>query len=193
MKLNKLTMAGLIISGGLLLSACGGGGSSPAVQAQNDTTATINKDTGATVIPAVNGKSLTFSAGVPALGTSNATTVAISGTGVAPTFSVASDGATATGDMTFGSCIFTVKVSTFPVGHPMSVGRITTVNPCSLIVATRGVLVGGSADLPVSLVLGATRSTPLQLPVIIGSNGSVAVNGTTVGTTPVLAATGGGN
>lgn len=193
MKLKKMAMAGLVVSGGILLSACGGGGSSsPAMVAQTNTTATIDKTSGAAIVPAVIDKPITFSSGVPLLGTSSSTTVTIGGTGAAPTFNIGSAGATATGDMTFGSCIFTVKASTFPAGHALALGQVTTINPCSLTVGTSGTPVGTSTNLPVTLVLGTTSSAALTLPALIGSNGSVAVNGATVGTTPVVSATGAG-
>lgn len=194
MKFNKLTLASLVVASGLLLSACGGdGNSAPPMVASANTTATINKDTGAATVGAVLDKTFTFPAGAPALGTSSNTTIKFAGTGTAPTFTIAAAEGTATGATTFGSCIFTVTASTFPPNHPLGLGKTLTVSPCALNIATAGAPADDSpASRIVNMVLGTTTSTGAPFTVTINPNGSVTINGANVGSVTLTPATGGG-
>jgi hypothetical protein len=105
----------------------------------------------------------TFGSGVAAFGTTTTTDVAFGGTPAAPTFTIGSGGATASGDLAFGSCIFTVKSSSFAPPHPLAAGQTITINPCTVNYATAGVsLTGNTANILARLFLGVTGSTQVS-------------------------------
>ena len=155
MKLSKLTLASLVITSGLLLSACGGGDDGPGAQVSTSvTTATINAATGAATVGSVAGKPFTFASGVAALGTTGATSLTFQSGSATPGFSISSSGGTATGATRFGSCIFTVAASTYPAGHALATGNTITINPCALSIDT----VGAAADACATVNPRATRA-----------------------------------
>lgn len=179
------------------LAACGGSDSPATVTvASADTTAAISATdptTSTAVVTAVLDKTFSFPA-VTALGTSAATTLTLSGSGSAPDFSIGSEGKTATGTMSFGSCIFTITQSDFVAPHKLAVGEVVPVNPCALNVQTAGDTATGTAtDTPANFVLGATKSADVTVSVVVSTTGTVTVAGQTVGTVPVTTTTGGGN
>lgn len=192
MKFNKASLVCLVIGASALLAACGGGDSAPvAVVASTSTLAVITPSTGAAVVSSVLDKSFGFTSGVPSLGTISATTLKLSGTGAAPSFAISSAEGTASGVMTYGSCIFTVAQSTYAAGHPLAQGSKVTVTPCTLSVGTAG---GKGDSVPysanVTLILGGVNSTPVSVTVTISSTGVVTVNNVIVGSVTVVAATG---
>ena len=194
MRFNKISLAAMVLVSGMLLAACGGGDSAltpvPLVATTN-TAAAINPTTGAAVVQGVLGKNFTFASGVPSFGTTSATSLTLSGSGATPSFNLTSGVNTASGAMTYGSCIFTVATSTFPSGTPLAQGSKVTVNPCTLSVATAGVKADGtSATANVFLVLGTTNSSPVPVTVSVSSTGVVTVNGSTVGSATLVPATG---
>jgi len=192
MKFNKFSMVCLALSASALLAGCGGGNNAPvAVIAATSTLAAITPDTGAAVVSSVLGKSFEFTSGVSNFGTTSLTSLVLSGTGTAPSFAISSAQGTASGAMTYGSCIFTVTQSNFATGHPLAQGSQVTVSPCTLAVATAG---GKGDGVPypanVNLVLGTVNSSPVSVTVSISSTGVVMVNNVTVGSVTVVAATG---
>ena len=157
------------------------------------TAVTVNATTGTAASQALVGQPIVFSSGVPDLGTTAATTVTFtsSAASATPAFSIASGGASATGDLTFGSCIFTVKSSTFPAGSKLAVGAKITVSPCAVTLATGGVAAtGAAAAVNTTLTLNGVTSAPYPVTVAITPTGTVQVNGTTVTTTLVSTVTG---
>lgn len=180
------------------LAACGGGGDSPAaavVAATNSSSAISGGDTAASekIVAAILNKTFTFTA-VPDFGTTADTTLELSGTGAAPSFSIGSGGLSAKGILKFGSCIFTVAESGFVAPHPLAFGQPDViVTPCTLDAQTSGDTVGVTADTPVTFVLGTTKSEEIILPVSVAADGTVTVAGQTVGTVPVTTTTGGGS
>jgi hypothetical protein len=189
-------MACLVLSASALLAACGGGSDSApvALVASASTSAAITPTTGAAVVSSVLDKSFGFTVGVPSFGTTTATTLKLSGTGATPSFAISSAEGTASGAMAYGSCIFTMTQSTYPAGHPLALGSMVTVNPCTLSVGTAGGKGDGVAyTTSVNLVLGTVNSTPVSVTVSISSTGVVAVNNVTVGSVSVVAATGAGS
>lgn len=193
----KLAQFALGLTLAATLAACGGGNDSPAaaVVATGDSSSAISaadSATSAKIVTAVLDKTFTFPA-VPELGTAAATTLVLSGTGAAPTFTIGSEGKTATGTMGFGSCIFTVTASAFAAPHPLAVGEVVVVNPCTLDAQTGGDTTGVTTDTPVVFVLGTTDSAEIILPVSVAADGTVTVAGQTVGTVPVTTTTGGGS
>jgi hypothetical protein len=198
MRLNKISLAALALGGSMLLSACGGGNDSPLRPTSTVTTPTtvgINgAGNGPTVVSSVLNQNFSFDVGVSVLGTTAPTTLTLSGSATAPSFSLTSGADTATGVMTYGSCIFTIVASTFPAGSPLALGNKTEVNPCTLSVATAGSTANGTATpTNVSFVLGATASNPVPLSVSISPTGVVTVGGVVVGSATVVVTTGAGN
>lgn len=193
----KLAKFGLGLTLAATLAACGGS-DAPAVVtvASVDKTAAISATDTATstaVVTAVLDKTFSFPA-VTELGTSAATTLVLSGSGAAPTFSIGSEGKTATGSMGFGSCIFTITQSDFVTPHKLAVGQIVTVTPCALEVQTAGDTATGTAtDTPTNFVLGTTTSADVILSVAVSATGTVTVAGQTVGTVSTTTTTGAGS
>ena len=179
-----------------VLAACGGGDANPPVSVQvaaTNTTVAINPSTGAAAVGAVLDKTFAFTA-VPVFGTTTATSVKLSGTGAAPTFAIESGGRTATGNLTFGSCIFTITTSAFVAPSPLAVGQRLTVNPCALTAATSGVVANGSpTERAVTLDLSGTSSAGVSLQVSIAPNGNVTVGNAVLGSVPIVNTTGTGS
>lgn len=169
------------------LAGCGGGGGEPPPVLVAP--ANVPLAAAPTTVAAVEDIPFAFPAGVPALGTTGATTVAFTSTGTTPAFSIAADGGTATGTTTFGSCIFAVTASTFPAGHALSLGQTVTVNPCNMNVNTAGAVANGVATTrSVALVLGAAASSGASVVVAVTAGGALTLNGNSVATvtlTPV--------
>lgn len=180
-----------------VLAACGGGDSPAVVKVAAVNTSAAISSTDAVkstaVVTAVLNKTFNFSA-VTELGTAAATTLVLSGTGAAPSFSIGSGGKTATGSMGFGSCIFTITQSDFVSPHKLAVGQIVTVSPCALEVQTAGDTANGTAtNIPTNFVLGVTKSADVPLSVEVSASGTVTVAGQTVGTVSTTTTTGAGN
>lgn len=190
MRFNKISLAASVFSCSVLLAACGGGDtaapSSKAV-ASADTTSAVTSSTAQVMVD----KSFSFDSGVSALGTTSATTLALSGSSTAPTVKISSGGSAATGVMTYGSCIFTIQSSNFPATFPkLQVGATTEVKPCDLKLATAG-LTNGSSNSFVKWILGNASSISQGVTVSIDiDTGVVTVNGTTFGTVKLVLSTG---
>jgi hypothetical protein len=174
-----------LIATSFVLASCGGGdGDSLAVSSSN-LTAPVNASTAS----AIAGESFAFSGGVEKFGTTSPTTVTL---GSASTFSVAATEGTASGNLTFGSCIFTVTASTFPATSPLALGKTVTVHPCNMTVATAGApAVGGAAARAVSFVLEGNASQSHNLMVDVADNGTITVEGVNVGSVTLAPVTGG--
>lgn len=196
MKFNKLSLACLVLSGSALLAGCGGGSDTvaPAQIAASSISAVITPVTGAAVISSVLDKNFVFSSGVPAFGTTSPTTLTFSGTGAAPTFAISSAEGTASGVMTYGSCIFRITQSTFAAGQPLALGNSVTVTPCELDLVTAGLPGNGTpTSTTVTLQLGTANSTPVTVTVTISPTGVVTVGSSTLGSVTLTAATGAGS
>jgi hypothetical protein len=186
--MKKVSQVLLAMAAAAVLSACGGGGDDGVLVASADVSVPVN----ATATGAVVNTPFTYPSGVSELGTSAATTVTFTNTATTPAFSISSGGSTATGVTTFGSCIFTVSASTFPASHPLAAGKTVTVNPCNLNVAVKGVVANGVATTrSVALLLGAAASTGASVTVAVNAGGQLTLNGASVGTVTLVAATGG--
>ena len=193
----KLAKFALGLTLAATLAACGGSDAPAVVKvASVDTTAALSATDTATstaIVTAVLDKTFTFPA-VTELGTTAATTLVLSGTGAAPTFSIGSEGKTATGTMGFGSCIFTITTSDFVAPHKLAAGEKVTVDPCALEVKTAGDTATGTAtDTPTTFLLGATKSAEVVLSVAIAVDGTVTVAGQVVGTVSTTTTTGAGS
>lgn len=184
----KWSVLGLVAAAALV--ACGGGSSTPVKVATADATIVVNPTTGVAATAAASGQVFTFANGVAAFRTTTATTIQVtSGVGTAPaTFEIKAGTGTATGDFTFGSCIFTVKVSNIP---SVPVGTTETINPCSYSVPTSGQTADGLVlNVNKRWVLGTTSGTfPVKL--TINPDGSVLVDGKSFGSITLTNVTGG--
>jgi len=171
----------------MVLAACGGGAEeeSPPV-ASSDMTLSVN----ASVAPALENEVFTFSA-VPAFGTSTTTTVEVTeADGPTDSFRIASGGATATGSLEYGSCIFRITASTFPADHPLAAGKTVTVSTCVVKVFTKGKPAQQAVAMSATLQLGSAVSLNTEVTVEIKENGQVVINGDSAGTVTLAPATG---
>lgn len=187
MRFNKISLAASVFSCSVLLTACGGGDDTPPkTVASADTTAAVTSTTAQAMVD----KSFSFDSGVSALGTTSATTLALSGSSTKPDFSLTSGGFTATGEMTYGSCIFKITQSNYPATFTkLQVGATTEVKPCDLKLATAG-LTAGSTNSFVKWILGNASSISQGVTVTISESGVVTVSGTPFGTVTLVIATG---
>jgi len=208
---KKGFIAGSLVLSAAVLVACGGDvAPTPVAAAATVVAASPANAAAATVVlqtVATAASPATFSAGVPALGTTASTTLAVSNTTATattpsgatvsgPAFSLASGGKTASGVLTFGSCVFTVSASTFEATHPMAVGKQVTVTPCQASLATNGVTADGAAKPVAStLTLGSVTSVVNTVQAVVSTTGSVSLVSSTgatvqVGTAVVVTPTG---
>jgi hypothetical protein len=182
---KKLGLTAITLLASAILVACGGGGGDAPLVASANATAPVTS----TTVAAVVSEPFVFSTGVPKFGTATPTTVTLN---TASTFSVTATEGNASGTLAFGSCIFTVTTSTFVAPHPLAIGETVTVNPCSLTIATAGVAAEGNAVArAVSFVLEGNASVANSLQVDIADNGTVIVEGVSLGTVTLTPATGG--
>lgn len=194
MKFKALVLA---MTTATLLVACGGGGGdepAPNVVAAIDTTTAIDKTTGAEVVSALNNTAISFPSGINADGlvTTGATTLTLQ-SGAKPTFTLATEQGSASGELAFGSCIFTV--TSLNPNNPTNplyayLGQTLTVNPCTLKLPTAKKPANGSTiALTGTLDLdGSAGTAPLN--VVITQTGRVTINGFTAGRTEVATITG---
>jgi len=93
-----------------------------------------------------------------------------------------------TADVTFGSCIFTVKAST--TGF-LTVGKQIKIDPCTLNAATGGATINQTTNSNVSLLLGSKQSVVVPLPLTVHADGTVTFGSNTLGTVNIGVVTGG--
>lgn len=187
----------VVTSAAAVLVACGGGGSdAPATVAANAAPLAINAASGPTAVQAIGTDTMVFAGGVPDFGTTGSTSLKVGappyGATTPATFTVTSGASTATGDLTYGSCIFTVKSSNFPASSKLLVGAVIKVDPCVVNLSTLGVPTT-TATFPITatLTLNTVTSAPYKVTVSISPSGVVTVNGiivTIVGVKPVTGA-----
>ncbi|WP_169417949.1 hypothetical protein [Ramlibacter agri] len=140
---------------------------------------------------AIQGLPFTFASGVPDFGTSQTTTVTVTGTSGTDTFAVSSGGNTASGQLNYGSCIFKFTASTFPVGSPLAVGNTITIANCHFTANTKGTTATGLAVQRVAtLVLNSATSGGVTVTVMVNGDGSVTVNGVGAGSVTLTPLTG---
>jgi len=183
--MKKLGLPLISLFAAFTLAACGGGGGdSPPQAASADLTAAVNSSS----VAAIAGEQFTFANGVTDFGTTSSTAVTLTDS----TFDIAATEGTASGDLTFGSCIFTVTASTFTAPSLLDVGDVVTVQPCSITVATAGQTATNNAiERAVSFLLGGNASAAKNLEVQISPTGTVTVEGVSIGTVTMEPVTGG--
>ncbi len=90
---------------------------------------------------------------------------------------IAAGGNTATGALTFGSCIINIETSTFPPGEGPQVGDEIEIEPCAINIMTEETTDTGIAQSgTVTLILGGTESDPVTVTVVIENAGNGRVN-----------------
>ena len=190
--MKSLWKLAVVVAAASLTACGGGGGDAPTTVATSSTAVTMDATTGAAAIQAVASKTVAFSAGVPDFGTTTATDLAITApAGGTPTFAVSSAEGKASGDMSFGSCIFTVKTSTYPAGSKLAAGAKVTVSPCAIKLETAGVVANGTpVQVDVTITLNGVTSAPVQQTIAIAPTGALVVNNVTVTVTKTAAVTG---
>ncbi len=189
--------AALIMCSAALLAACGGGGdSSPPPTVTTSTVASSNLSTPITAAnaTALSNLTQTFATGIPELRTTGTTTLVFTstGTGTATStdFRLSSGGGTASGKVTFGSCIFNITSSTIPgLVAPLTI----TIPTCSVNIPTSAGVAGATTNRPVTFTLGALTGTGSTVPVVIAANGDVTIGGIAVGRVTVTVTTGAGS
>ena len=173
MKLSLIKTGAAALIASAVLVACGGGGS------DQYAALTRNAEIPMTVTNAAiltdNGP-MVFASGVPAFGTTTSTTVSATGTGTnggSPyNFTVADANNSASGVMTFGSCIFKVTASTFTTG-PLVLNAQIEVNPCQVVVQTSGQgTTGTNINAQSNWQLGTALSNPFIESVTVSPNGT---------------------
>ena len=180
----------LVASAAAALIACGGGSSTPAAQvAANNLTATVTPTTGAALTKAFSGETFTFPSGVSALGTTGSTTVKITDAAT-PTFVVTAPGGSYSGNLSYGSCIFTITQVTGTLTN--RVGQVFTINPCTFTVNTAGAITGATRSTGVTWTLGQATSGIFNFPVTLNADGTAVVNASSLGTVTLVASTGAG-
>lgn len=216
---SKHIAAGLLVISAAALVACGSSDSAPAPVVASNLVVSASPATAATTTAVLQSSPISFPSGVPALGTTAATTLTVAttnatvalpggGSVTGPSISLSSGGQTATGVLSYGSCVFTVTSSTLTSGpfsppfSPPAPARQVVVTDCTLTVATANVPATGTPTAtPATLRIGAANSAPIPLlgTVATGTNtltltnpaGQPVVSGVTVVTvTPT--GTGGG-
>ena len=181
------------------LAACGSSDDAPLPTKVATTDTVVQASAGTTAAAA--SVPFAFPGGVPELGTTGTTTVAFTSpattpntpTTTTPNFTIDSPGVgTASGTTTFGLCIFRITASTFTAPHPLAVGNVVTVNPCTLTVNTANTPANGSPlTRDLFLRLGSRLSSGARVTVTINADGVVVVNNVTIGTVPTQDVTGG--
>jgi hypothetical protein len=172
-----------------MLAACGGNGGNEGVQVAPPVAVIPASPTS---VAAVVNTTYAFPTGVPSFGTTSTTTVVFTSTATTPAFSISSGGKTATGTTTFGSCHFKITQSDFVAPSPLAAGNTIIVNPCNISVDTNGQASTGTNQVqPSNFVLGTASSTDVPVVVSVDSSGNINVNGSFLGTVPLVPLTGG--
>lgn len=95
------------------------------------------------------------------------------------TLEFSNGGNTASGNVTFGSCIVSITSSTIP---GLSSGTQITIDPCTVTVTTTSQIeIGSSGSGSVSINFGNANSSSQTTTVTITNDGTVTVNGEEVG------------
>ena len=151
-----------------MLAACGGG-VSPTPVSTNTTTAVT-----AATVAGIAGTPYTFAGGVAEFGTTASTTLAVTSAASGTSFEIGSGGKTASGPMTFGSCIFTITKSDFVAPSPLVVGAKITITNCKVDIKSAGYS-AGTQSIPTVLTLGTAKSGDVVKQISVDANGDPKV------------------
>jgi hypothetical protein len=160
------------------LVACGGDDGDDEIRTVSNQSVPVDSNN----VQAAVGQQFTFSNGA-IFGSGIANNQAATFTFTTPTtFSLASGGSTASGDVAFGSCILTVRASNFPAGRGPQVGTVITFTTCSFQlnagnVTTGGAAVSGTLTLILSGPTGSGTSLAITVQISILDDGTLVING----------------
>jgi len=206
-RLSSVKSSLAVIAAAAMLTACGDGTSTLKTSSEDLVIQMTTSNGPALASSLIQAGAYTFGNGVPGFGTTSSTTVAVTGTAQSPTFSIGNTGSTATGNFSFGSCIFSVTSVTPDPGTlqaslalkdedgTLGLPYKITINPCTLTINTSGSTANGSTQSVVTYLDldntdGSYPSAPI--PVSISPSGIVLDStGTKIGDVEVLTATGG--
>lgn len=182
-----------------VLVACGGGGGTAAsIPVAADVAAIELNADGSLVVAetiATSGQVLTFANGLPELGLGGPGVAATLEFGPGGTTFVAKSGADEVrGDVAFGSIIFTPRSTSPGFVLPMGVVLDMPLPELDFIIDlnTSGVLGNGTSDsVPMTITIGTRSSTPIEISIVISSNGAIQIDGETVGSVTFSSTTGG--
>ncbi len=187
--MKRISVFGAVLAvAAATLVACGSGDTVPVQVAASN----FSVNAGASTTAPLTGLTLTAPTGIPALGTSAATTMAITGTAGAQVATISEGALRAVTRLTFGSCIFTVTESNFPANSALGLGKTVTVNPCTVDVPTTGLVAdAGPSNRVITLNMGGRAISTPPIPVTVSNNGTVVVNGGSLGSITLRPVTGG--
>lgn len=171
----------------LALAACGGGGGDSSAQvAASD----VKVSASPTTTDAMANKTFTFESGIAALGTEGTATDLTFTNGTS--FSASAGGKTASGTTGYGSCIFTVKTSSFEPTHPLGmIDAPYRIHPCEIEIKSGGVAATGvPASVNARLVLANLASRNVTTAIRILPGGQLMVGEALFGTVPTVPPTG---
>src|SRR6266446_2377125 len=160
----------------------GGGGGTPTTSNVSNVPVPVN----ATTVQAILGQPFTIPNGAifdPGIGNNPVTFTFPTST----TFSLGGS-STASGDVAFGSCTLTVKLSGFPAAQGPQVGKVIPFTTCSIQITASNVTVGsgavsGTLTLTLSGPNGSSTSLAITVQVSIRSDGTLVINGVATGIT----------
>lgn len=185
---KKFAVVAATLLAGIALVSCGGGGGGGGV-AGVATNTSINAN--ATALSAVSGETFTFANAPAELGVNGTTTLSFTAASDKPGFKLTNGGNTASGNTTFGSCIFNVTSSTFPAGSKLAVGASIEIAPCEISLATANMPANTTQTVSTTMVLGSATSGAVSSTVTVNPvTGQLSVNGQVVGTVTVQPITG---
>ena len=180
-KTMRYLVAVCALASALAMFGCGGGdGDDGGATVSNVSTPPIPVN--ATTVQALVGQQFTIPNGsIFSPGISGNTPVLFTFTSPT-TFNLTSGSSAASGDVTFGSCTLTVKLSGFPPSQGLQVGNSINFTTCSIQITASNVTVGGG---PVSGTLtltlggpnGSSTSLAITVQVSIRSDGILVING----------------
>ena len=191
---RHLAVVGLLAGALALLGCPGGEEAEPLKVAASDITIPINT----TTVRAVENEPFTFASGEalsPALANQPVTLTFTNTAAATPAFTVTApnvrgtDGnpARATGTTVFGSCTFSVTLSTFQPGTGPQVGQTITANPCNVNAATGGIQTTTLTRVNIRTQLGLTFSQFTVAQIVINPvTGEVTLNNVATGQTVTL-------
>ncbi|TXT39074.1 MAG: hypothetical protein FD135_2452 [Comamonadaceae bacterium] len=195
---TKLALAAVFAAS---LAACGGSSGTPTVAAVSaPVTVGVQTTTSAAATAVLANQTFTFAntatltngvngaADIPFTKLAFTTATA---TGAVPFTLTQASGTSIKGEMTFGSCIFTVKE--MPVGTVLTTPLVYTIPTaqCQIKVDTTNAAANGSTvNRAVTYTIGLSASSATSIPVTVSATGQITVAGVVVGTGTVVQVTG---
>ena len=185
-KAMRYLVAVCALASAFAMVGCGGDGGDDGGATTTSNVSNVPVPVNATTVQAILGQPFTIPNGAifdPGIGNNPVTFTFTSPT----TFSLGGS-STATGNVAFGSCTLTVKLSGFPASQGPQGGNVITFTTCSIQITASNVTVGsgavsGTLTLTLSGPNGSSTSIAITVQVSILSNGTLVINGVATGIT----------